>query len=371
MNATSENRLAFLDSLRGIAAAWVVLYHMIYIPVPNLDVPAWAMPWASIGGIGVTLFFMVSAFSLCYTMPFHQRELNPLRSFYIRRFFRIAPLFYVLLAFTLLRDKFVYGSVHDSATIAESVLFLFNLIPNKQAGIVWASWTVGVEMVFYLFFPLLYLWAKDAFRACIFVLIALALAIAFKFSFAYDSAATANFFQMSVLRHLPIFALGIAVFRFYEQFGRRKDVLLHLALLVIILSLFWASAIALDTSFGDAYYFQGPWFAALLLGLAFFPLYLIVNKATMFLGKLSYSLYLIHPPLILFMIPIYRQVYAWPLPLSLKYVAAVAMTFAALVSLSYMSYRFIEAPGIRVGKRIARDRRPSPALVAAQSDIRN
>ena len=62
-------RLDFLDALRGLAAAYVVVYHMILLPDPHLATPEWASKVAHAGGSGVMLFFVISAFSLYYTMP--------------------------------------------------------------------------------------------------------------------------------------------------------------------------------------------------------------------------------------------------------------------------------------------------------------
>jgi peptidoglycan/LPS O-acetylase OafA/YrhL len=349
-----EDRLAFLDSLRGIAAVWVVFYHVIYMPVPSLDAPVWAKPWASIGGLGVTLFFIVSAFSLCYTMPFHARTRQPLRSFYVRRIFRIAPLLYVMLAVTMLRDFGLWNVTHSPATVAENVFFLFNLVPGNQTGIVWASWTIGVEMLFYLCFPLCYIWSRGVLRACIFFLATVALAIAFKRLLDNYSDGSSDFFQLSVIRHLPVFASGIVAFQFYERFAVRENVGRNLVLFAVAMGLFVASALALDLLFGDLYYFQIPWFIVTLVGLAFFPFSLLVNKLTGFLGKLSYSLYLIHPPLVVALVPVFRLIYAWDVLLSVKYVAVVALTFAVLTSLAYLSYRYVEQPGIRLGRKLAR-----------------
>ena len=47
-------RLDFLDALRGLAACYVVFYHMIFLTTPNLVLPAWAHMWAINGGAGVT-----------------------------------------------------------------------------------------------------------------------------------------------------------------------------------------------------------------------------------------------------------------------------------------------------------------------------
>jgi peptidoglycan/LPS O-acetylase OafA/YrhL len=368
-NFSTEDRLAFLDSLRGIAAIWVVFYHVIYMPAPNLEAPEWARPWASIGGVGVTLFFLVSAFSLCYTMPFHAKAPQPLRSFYVRRLLRIAPLLYVMLAVTLVRDVVVWRATHSPADIAENLLFVFNLVPGKQTGIVWASWTIGVEMLFYLMFPVFYIWSRGIVRATIFFLGAVALSLAFKRLLDYYSAGTSDFFQLSVIRHLPVFASGIVAFQFYERFALGKNIVKSLALFAVSLGLFVAAAMMLNLLFGDPYYFQIPWFVATLLGLAFFPFSFLVNRLTGFLGKLSYSLYLIHPPLVVALIPLYRRLYGWDMPLSAKYLMVVTLTFGLLILLAYPAYRYVEQPGIRLGKRLARRSRSpsiSPAGAAAR-----
>jgi peptidoglycan/LPS O-acetylase OafA/YrhL len=93
-------RLDFVDSLRGLAALYIVVYHMALVPHPRLEAPHWAQAVVLSGGTAVTLFFVVSAFSLCHTMNAHAGELHAVRDFFIRRLFRIAPLFYAMLLFT-------------------------------------------------------------------------------------------------------------------------------------------------------------------------------------------------------------------------------------------------------------------------------
>ena len=127
-------RLDFLDALRGLAALWVVPYHTILIPSPALETPPWAA-LARVGGMGVTLFFVVSAFSLCHTLPLH-RDDRPLLAFYLRRLFRIAPLFYTLMVLTYVRDAVLFGVRRGPLEILASGTFVFNLIPGWQEGFV-------------------------------------------------------------------------------------------------------------------------------------------------------------------------------------------------------------------------------------------
>ena len=50
---------------------------------------------------------------------------------------------------------YVYGSgiIHAKGPILSFMFFIYNFRPGMQEGLVWASWTLGVEMVFYLIFP--------------------------------------------------------------------------------------------------------------------------------------------------------------------------------------------------------------------------
>ena len=148
-------RLEFLDSLRGLAALYVIFYHTALIPSPALTVPDWAAPVVLSGGTGVTLFFVVSAFSLCRTMRSYAAEPYPLAAFAVPRLLRIAPLFYVVLTLSLARDA-LYLLSHSTVEVAANALFVFNFWPGHETGIVWASWTIGVEMLFYAVFPLVY-----------------------------------------------------------------------------------------------------------------------------------------------------------------------------------------------------------------------
>jgi peptidoglycan/LPS O-acetylase OafA/YrhL len=63
---------------------------MTLVPIPNLAMPHDLSGFIMLGGSGVTLFFILSAFSLCYTTPKHADDpINPIGiyGFYIRRFF--------------------------------------------------------------------------------------------------------------------------------------------------------------------------------------------------------------------------------------------------------------------------------------------
>jgi peptidoglycan/LPS O-acetylase OafA/YrhL len=347
-------RLDFVDSLRGLAAIYVVVYHMVLLPDPNLLVPHWADAIAHHGGTAVRLFFVISAFSLCHTMKEHTGR-GQVRDFYIRRFFRIAPLFYFMLVFYAFRDVLYFGVWHSPWLWLKSVLFFFNFFPDSASGIVWASWTIGVEMVFYAVFPLLFPRYRNA-PALVALLFATLLMSVVYHEYALHLLPPKEaelFYGFSFFRSLPCFVIGMLCWFIYDRYidGRKHSAELGLAL---ILGSLWAFHALLQHSmvvwFPDDYYWQAIIYSALLLGVGIKPLSIFVNRLTRFAGKASYSIYLLHPSTILFLFPVYRWIYGLGFPVTVSFLASYAVTLTAVISLSALTYRWIEKPGMRLGK---------------------
>ncbi|HEY9657997.1 MAG TPA: acyltransferase family protein [Allocoleopsis sp.] len=82
-------KLQSIDSLRGIAILLVILVHTSK-SVEGLSFPISAI--SNYGQMGVQLFFIVSAYTLCLSMERRREERLKEVNFFIRRFFRIAPL---------------------------------------------------------------------------------------------------------------------------------------------------------------------------------------------------------------------------------------------------------------------------------------
>jgi peptidoglycan/LPS O-acetylase OafA/YrhL len=354
-----HGRLGGIDALRGIAAFSVVLYHLTLIPQPNLILPQWASRYVMSGGMGVTLFFVVSAFCLCLSMRMHEQEPSPVRHFYLRRIFRIVPLFYVWVIVTLVRDRLLFKSTHSFPEVLLSLFFGFNFFPGKHEGFVWAGWTLGVEMVFYLFFPLIYRYVNNWWKSISFAVFTVLLWEGFSSltgHLAIPEAVRKSFVHFSLLRQLPAFAVGILTFFLYERFiqgGLRSR---KWAVLLTGTALAGYNLILTDRLFflRDVIFLQAMIFGTLLLGLTIVPLGLFVNRVTRFLGEISYSLYLNHPTLVLLLIPAYRIVYGVQSRASIQFGVCMLLTLGLLTVISFGSYRFIEQPGIRLGSRLIR-----------------
>ncbi|MDC0986217.1 acyltransferase family protein [Alphaproteobacteria bacterium] len=114
-----DNRIASLDSLRGLAALCVTIMHVYYIWGINKAYPSAAVAFEHFGN-GVHLFFVISAFTLCLTYDNNLTNRVPLY-FYIKRFFKISSLFYAMIAINFLQIK--YFNKHPDIYSVTPVIF--------------------------------------------------------------------------------------------------------------------------------------------------------------------------------------------------------------------------------------------------------
>ncbi|KRR24752.1 acyltransferase [Bradyrhizobium lablabi] len=146
-----------LDLLRGVAILLVVLVHCQEESTGVVPGLSWFA--RNYGGLGVQLFFIISGYTMMLTFG-DRLDLVAARSFYIRRFFRIAPLFWVAIVFYLLatRGRGITNFAPDGVGVSEVLLtffFLHSCSVTAYNSVVPGGWSIAVEMQFYLLFPLL------------------------------------------------------------------------------------------------------------------------------------------------------------------------------------------------------------------------
>lgn len=324
------------------------MYHLaMFHDVVRTQLPAWCSGFLLIGGTGVILFFVLSAFSLSLTMPRHLAKPNPLGSFYLSRLFRIAPLFYFLMIATYIRDIFTFGVWHSFPTVLVNALFVYNFSLDNQTSFVWAGWAVGVEMVFYAVFPLLYSQLRDLNHR-----------IAAFLAFCIVAILVPGWFDVgaySIFHYVPVFLAGMIAFDLYARM-QHHEMLPSVGLVFLFGGLLGLVAIVtmpnMSALMGKTVVLQGIFHAMIVVGLAARPTIILVNAVTAWLGNLSYSIYLLHPSFIYFMKPVYVQIYDLPLNDTMKFGLSLAITLAVVLPVSYLTYRFIELPGMALGRKL-------------------
>jgi peptidoglycan/LPS O-acetylase OafA/YrhL len=158
--AGSGVHFAWLDPLRGFAALSVLAAHLVMLAA--LPIPTWyPVAWFRIGFLGVDLFFAISgAVILLSLAELHRRHGSGYaRPFAWRRVARIVPLYLLTCtAFVLLVRPDILQRPDVVQVVLAHLFFVQNLFPSTHGVINGPSWTLGVEMQFYLLMLLLGPW---------------------------------------------------------------------------------------------------------------------------------------------------------------------------------------------------------------------
>jgi peptidoglycan/LPS O-acetylase OafA/YrhL len=173
---TSGSRIPELDGLRGIAIGLVLLYHFFdFHPGRNhhpigvaRNVFVFFERFNDLGWTGVDLFFVLSGFLIGGILLDHCASPRYFKTFYLRRFLRIIPIYYALIlsyfaitavAGNFLTAQFADRSITGHYQISSLFLFLQNywFFQYPPIALVWfgPSWSLAVEEQFYLVAPLI------------------------------------------------------------------------------------------------------------------------------------------------------------------------------------------------------------------------
>lgn len=145
-------RLRTFDFLRGLAILGVIVVHTVQSFPSQIGAIDFL---AGLGRFGLQLFYFISALTMCYMWEQRDGESSPIRNFYIRRFFRIAPLFWIaIIVYFFLSGRIITDSINEIVLTAS---FLHGFSPNAINSIVPGGGSIAVEMTFYLIFPFIIL----------------------------------------------------------------------------------------------------------------------------------------------------------------------------------------------------------------------
>lgn len=353
-----ERLLPGIHGLRGVAALAVVFYHLIHIGgIKPPDV------FQFIGrdfGFSVHLFFIISAFSLMYSTEPSINKKNWISEYFIKRLFRIAPLFYFMIIFEIIRQIISTGGiVTDLNSILLEMTFTFGFVPFSD--FIWGGWSVGVEMIFYTIFPVLLL----TIRTCRLALVLLVLSIII--SYLIRSALHTQYITtipqtkwdwsyFAFASNMCFFAMGIFAYKMsclYKESITSIRIISLFAVMTIVGLMFF------DTG---KYFGSGRWdiviwglgLMALCIWQSVSPGFFIANRIFEHLGERSFSIYLLHPVIIFFSKQHTVRIYELLVPyigLNAFFVCAVLIIVTVLMFAEF-TYRLIEVPGIGFGRKL-------------------
>jgi peptidoglycan/LPS O-acetylase OafA/YrhL len=298
----------YIDFLRGVAILLVIINHIPHADyILNESTPLIIKKAFLAGTYGVQLFYVVSAFTLCNSIEY--RNENNYKNFYIRRIYRVVPLFYLGIIIYFLYYYFRSSHLFDFQnfyTLNNFILNLFfinNFIPPSISFIPGGE-TITTELNFYLIFPFLFYYLikkKKLFISITFaipVMLILNL-IFYKFFNFYDFGQIG--FYRTIYVQLFVFFLGFLLYYLVKKKNFKEAILENKKIFIIIMLTF--IFVILNNKINPEYfYFKNLIIVGYIL--LFFS-YLIFLKKDILknyylyklicnFGKVSYSMYIFH-----------------------------------------------------------------------------
>ncbi len=361
----AQPHLAAIDAVRGYA---ILLVLMVHAPVVSGAVD---VALIGRGARGVQLFYIVSAFTLCHSMAWRISHAGGLyRNYFIRRLFRILPMFYVTVLVNFLwlgfEPRYFAPNGLTGLDIASALVFLNAWIPNAITSVVDGGWSVAIEMNFYVLFPLLFMAVTSVRTAVIATLVLWAAGYGLsQIGLHWARGLTTNdahvyihFFKTYWLpRELFVFAAGFLLYHLYAAGHFQRAVAHPLAVWVpvAIVPVFFAFGRSIEVTV-----VLGLIFAGFLLAQPGHP---FNNRVVGLIGRVSYSMYLLHFLVNRALGPVFGAPHFDWMPDGMKFACAYALSLALSFAVSWITWTAIEKPGIAIGRRLSKwlDRRQMKA----------
>lgn len=290
-----------IDGLRAIAVILVVVYHAFPTLIPG-------------GFIGVDIFFVISGFLITSIL---KAEISTgkysIKEFYRRRIDRLFPALllvmfsvYIFGWFTLFSDEFM----QLGKQLAGGAGFIANIVLYSETGYFNATsatkpflhlWSLGIEEQFYLLFPII-LYFSYRKKLNLVLVVGVLAAISFALNIFSISENIERTFYLPQYRHWELLLGAILALLLHGEKGKQPIKLLASALTILSVAVIIITAFTLTS----AAPFPG-WYALLPVVASVFLIYglqsdgfiksILSSKPFVFVGLISYPLYLWHWPL--------------------------------------------------------------------------
>jgi peptidoglycan/LPS O-acetylase OafA/YrhL len=346
INARSMHRINKLDGLRGLFAFFVVLFHFNKHNAPQFIVDNFFVRESY---IFVDFFFILSGYVI--TLTYNERLNNgaDFLTFIKKRFIRLYPL---LLFSTLIYWGFVHPHFNNqNIWLALDTLLLTNATPLISSGIGmnYPSWSISSEMISYILFGFSSIIAIQKRKPVLLAILTIG-------SF-FLLASQQNYFQTGTfgfVRGLACFNLGYFIYIIAAKKIHLPNQTEWIVLIAIIALMYYHYIVSIDNQMGMILLqFLIPIaFATCILVLIKTNGYLsqlLQTKPCLFLGKISYSVYLNHAFVIGYFIP---KLFRWIQFMNgeTKKTISIGILLIVLVLYSWATQHFIEN---KLGKKIA------------------
>jgi len=307
-----------LDGLRGIAILFIVFFHTIkFIPKSNFE--HYYFNFNRALWVGVDLFFVLSGFLITGILLETKNRKKYFKNFYMKRFLRIFPLYYLFIVFSIfvLPQLFISSDLKiDTASALNNQVWYWAYLSNflgMKEGLthifLGPTWSLAIEEQFYLIWPIfVYLLTKNRLLVTSVVLIILSNLL--RLYLYHKSGYSDTAIYVFTLTRLDPLLIGAVIAVLI-----RKDCFIKLskyAVLVFFVSLYFLVQMHLENNYLYKNKIDVINYGYLLIAICFGSLlYILLSlkenniiskifslKFLKFFGKYSYALYLFNQPIV-------------------------------------------------------------------------
>jgi peptidoglycan/LPS O-acetylase OafA/YrhL len=315
-----SNRMIELDSVRGLAALAVVIYHYFYRYDDIFGHNNIGVDWISMGKHGVEVFFLVSGFVIYWSLHNVSKPFD----FVMSRISRLYPVYWVsvILTFSLVAIVGLDGRAvsFNEALINLTMLQGFLQVPSVDG----VYWTLMVELIFYFWMFVLLIFKlhdnAEMFFSVFIIINLLDILLPLNINGALS--------KLMLFDYMAFFVSGICFYKIINNRNRERS---------FFILCFCLSSILMTYSAFHLFTFL-PIFILFYLSLIG-KISLMKNKYLVFLGGVSYSLYLVHQNIGYLIINLF---YEW----GVGGLAGIICALIVSLLLAYILTKYIEKPGL-------------------------
>lgn len=386
-----EKKIFFngLNELRAFAALFVIFHHIELFKnrehISSLfDSKYFSHFIATVGKNGVYLFFVLSGFLITYLLLKEKENLSTvlLKKFYLRRVFRIWPLYYLIMfiGFILIpflatkfdlfsNTPYYFGLISNPENYSmKSVLFYLFFLPNLATNyfgliVVGASqaWSVGVEEQFYILWPLFVCFLSKRKLLWLFLFLVFFLIVVHVFfhpfifskiiSFLnFDTSMLSSVFEVIVA--FPFESMSIGAIGAFMLFYHKDSIIYFTKFKFLYLIVIFTTSVFMFFPIVSIY-FQNIILSVLFLLLILITInddniYTFRNKYLAHIGKISYGVYMFHPFIMFLVFPFANRYFPFNESPFLYNFFVYFFIFFITIVVSHFSYKYFESIFINI-----------------------
>lgn len=368
-----ENKKIFfggLNELRAFAALLVVFHHIELFKKRDDIASLFGNGYTNhfidkIGKNAVYLFFVLSGFLITFLLLQEKNKHGKvlLKKFYLRRIFRIWPLYYTIVIISFLLIPLLaynfeifsltpsyYQRVTDESNytltaLALFLLFLPNLAVRLGIAVVGAtqSWSVGVEEQFYILWPFIILLFSRKHILFIFI----TLLVSFVSLHIVKIPILSDIVMVMPFEYMAIGGIGgYALYHYQDRICRITD--FKYAYLIALLAIAILLFIPLLPVYPQSILLSFFFLLLILCSINEHKNFVFRNRAFSFLGTISYGIYMYHPFIMFLVFPFAIKFFNPAYGLWIYNIIVYLFIFGLTILISHLSYKYFESFFIKI-----------------------